>query len=192
MIKSLRLATALLAFIFVGTASATTVSEFSQFSTQVVLFSGLSTSDLVFHQGDVVSYNMTIGSFIQGTMETSVKSVSKEAVVLIQKIEVMGQVQNCEETLNPITGVVTNTVCNGQQQNPGDPSGDVIESRQESVTVPAGTFDTIYTKIRNKKTNAENEQWTNQKLIPILGVVKMTATTQFGPMVIELTSFKKN
>lgn len=184
---------AMLDFAASVTASATTISEVSYLAAQTVLSEGNQAAGFNFHQGDKASYSLNISSFINGTMDISVKSVATDEVVLQQDVNAMGQAQSCTETINPNTGAVKSMVCNGQNQDAGN-AGDyeVVESKEQSVTVPAGTFDTLYIKAHNKKDNNDVEQWINPKLIPVLGMAKMSAPTQMGQMVVELTSFKKN
>lgn len=190
MLKSL---VAILAVVVAGTASATSITEVSHIAIQTVLSNGIENAGLNFKVGDSASYSLDISSFIKGTMDISVKSVSQDAVVLDQAIAVMGQNQSCEETINPNTGAVSSMVCNGQAQDPGNNSDiEVVDSHEEKVTVPAGTFDTLYIKAHDKKANNDIEQWINPKLIPVLGMAKMNAPTQMGTMNLELTSFKKN
>ena len=69
---------------------------------------------------------------------------------------------------------------------------DAKVAANEKVTVPAGTFDTIYIKIKDKANNDQiSEQWVNPRDIPLSGMVKSLADSQLGKVTIELTSFKK-
>jgi hypothetical protein len=36
------------------------------------------------------------------------------------------------------------------------------------------------------------EQWVNPKQVPVMGMVKIIAQSQMGPVTAELTSFKRN
>ncbi len=187
---SIRSTLAVLALVVAGSAQAITMTDISHAVAENIVAPN---AGLVFKVGDEAAYKLAISSFINGTMDISVKSVDTNAVVLDQSIAVMGQNQSCEETINPNTGAVTNMVCNGKPQDPGSSSDiEVVDSKEESVTVPAGTFDCLWIKAHNKKDNTDIEQWINPKLIPVLGLAKMNAPTQMGVMVVELTSFKKN
>jgi hypothetical protein len=175
-------------------ASATTISAFTYDLVEGVLSSQVhSMAGLNFKQGDTAAYKMSIASFINGTMTTTVKSVAVDAVVITQDVSIMGQAQSCDSTINPQTGQIKSIVCNGKPQD-ANQQGDieVVDSKEDSVTVPAGTFDCLYVKAHNKKDNTDIEQWINPKLVPVMGLVKMNAPTQLGTMVAELTSFKRN
>lgn len=156
------------------------------------VFSDVETRGLNWAVGDTANYKLDIGGFIKGTMEMIVKSVNGSEAVLTQNMSVMGQAQNCEMTLNLNTGEVKSMVCNGQNQETG--GGDdveVIETKADTVTVPAGTFECLYIKAHSKKQNADIEQWANPKLIPVLGMAKALMPSQVGKVTIELASFKK-
>ena len=184
---------AVLTVIAAGTASAVTITDVSYAAAQTILSNGTPTAGLNFKVGDSTTYKLSIASFINGTMTMTVKSVDTNAVVLAQDVNVMGQAQSCTETLNPNNGQITDMTCNGQKQDPGDSSQiTVVDSKEASVTVPAGTFDTLWVKAHNAKDNTDIEQWINPKLIPVLGLVKMLAPSQIGQMDVELQSFVKN
>jgi len=141
--------------------------------------------------GDTANYKLSIGGFINGTMVMTIKSVAADAVVIGQDMDLgfMGK-QSCDMTINPNTGETKSMVCNGQAQDPnaGGPV-EVIETKEDTVTVPAGTFTCLY--IKAKQGENQIEQWANPKLIPVAGMVKAIAASQMGPVNIELTSFKK-
>jgi hypothetical protein len=100
--------------------------------------------------------------------------------------------QDCDEVIDSTTGAVKSMVCNGQNQNPGDASDvEVIDSKEDTITVPAGTFTCLYIKAHSKSQNADIEQWANPKLVPVMGLVKALAPSQIGQVTVELTSFKK-
>ena len=68
---------------------------------------------------------------------------------------------------------------------------EIVDQKQEQVTVPAGTFDSIHITIKDKANNGDlSEQWVNPRDIPIAGMVKTLANSQIGKVTMELTSFK--
>jgi hypothetical protein len=143
--------------------------------------------------GDTANYNVSIGGFINGTMIVGVKSVTSSDLVITEDIDLgFAGKQNCEMTIDPTTGKNKKMTCNGQDQQ-GAEDGDVsvLEMKEASITVPAGTFACIYIKAHSKSQNTDIEQWANPKLIPVLGMIKTATTSQMGPVNMELTSFKK-
>lgn len=159
----------------------------------IITVFAMAMAGFTFHEGDQANYKMNIASFINGTMSMTVTAVTADSVTMEQKVDMMGQAQSCISIMNPNTGEIKSITCNGQAQNP-PAAGDieVIETKEDTVTVPAGTFQTLYVKAKQKSQNQEIEQWINPKLIPVGGMVKMNTGTQLGPMTAELTSFKKN
>ena len=101
--------------------------------------------------------------------------------------------QNCEMTINPQTGETKKFVCNGQEQNADQGQVEVIDSKEDTITVPAGTFTCLYIKAKSTAQGQTNEiqQWANPKLVPVMGMVKTIAPSQMGEVNLELTSFKK-
>jgi hypothetical protein len=105
-------------------------------------------------------------------------------------MDIMGQNQNCEMVMNPNTGETTKFECNGQAQDPGDASDiEVIETKEDTVKVPAGTFVCLY--IKAKTQGQEVQQWINPKEVPVMGMVKSIMPSQMGEVTVELASFKK-
>ncbi len=144
-----------------------------------------------FKVGDTASYKLQMG-FLPGTMVMTVTNVVPDEVTISQVMNMLGQKQDCVEVLNPNTGEMKSMTCNGQAQNSGDASDiEVIDQKEDTVTVPAGTFTCLYIKAKQKSNGNEIEQWINPSEIPVFGMAKSTMPSQMGKVVIELTSFKK-
>jgi hypothetical protein len=144
-----------------------------------------------FKVGDTANYSLKMG-FIPGTMTMTVTDVQPSEVTLNQTVSLFGQKQECITKMDPNTGENKGTVCNGQQQQAGSPDDiELVEQKEDTVTVPAGTFVCLYIKAKQKSSGDTIEQWINPSEIPVLGMAKSTVPSQFGQTVIELTSFKK-
>jgi hypothetical protein len=144
-----------------------------------------------FKVGDTASYKLQMG-FLPGTMVMTVTNVVPDEVTISQVMTMLGQKQDCVEILNPNTGEMKSMTCNGQAQDSGDASDiEVIDQKEDTVTVPAGTFTCLYIKAKQKSNGNEIEQWINPSEIPVFGMAKSTMPSQMGKVVIELTSFKK-
>ena len=101
--------------------------------------------------GDTTTYNLDM-TILQGTMVMAVKDVQTDAVTFTQNID-MGAAgkQACEMIINPNTGETKKLTCNGQDQNTGGAGQiEVVEQKEDSVTVPAGTFTCLYIKAKQK------------------------------------------
>jgi hypothetical protein len=174
-------------------ASATTVNDLAYQITSGVM-SDVGAQGFSFKVGDTASYSLNMGGFIKGDMVMTVKAVEADSVTISQDMNMgfLGK-QACEIVLNPNTGEQKSMVCNGQAQKPGDKDDvTLVESKEDTVKVPAGTFTCLYIKAHSKSQNADIEQWVNPKIIAVFGLAKTLAPSQFGQVTIELTSFKKN
>ena len=151
-------------------------------------------SEIKFNAGDTAAYSLNISSFIKGTMTMTVKSVTQQQLVIDQDMDLgsFGK-QSCEETLNPNTGALIKLVCNGQDQTSQQDGKQVIEQEKtDTITVAAGTFKCLYAKVKNTKDNSESEIWLAPNQIPVGGMVKTLAPSQFGQVDVELTSYHAN
>lgn len=143
--------------------------------------------------GDNCHYNMSMGDFLKGTMEIIVREKNDEGYWLDQNMDLgfMGK-QKISVLIDPNTGAVKKVIVNGKEEQPPE-QGDVevIEVKESKITVPAGTFDAVYFKAKDKKNNQEIQQWANPKLVPVMGLIKSISPSQMGEVVNELTKFEK-
>lgn len=144
-----------------------------------------------FKVGDKANYNFTM-AFIPGKMSMEVIDVQPTLITLKQSVDMIIQKQDCTIKLDPNTGENKEIVCNGQQQQ-GAAQEDIemVEQKEDTVTVPAGTFTCLYIKARQKSTNDNVEQWINPSEVPVFGLVKSVSPSPLGAVTMELTSFKK-
>jgi len=190
MIKSILLAMGLAASV---NASALTMNEVVSVANQAIFSGTVEAQGFDFKVGDKADYKLNMGGFIQGTMAMEVKAVAADEVTLAQSVAIMGQNQNCEMVLNPNTGETKSLVCEGKAQEIPDQSGmEVVDMKEDKITVPAGTFECLYIKVKQTKDNSIVEQWANPKLIPVTGMIKSIMPSQLGKVTVELTAFKKN
>lgn len=143
--------------------------------------------------GDACHYNLNVSNFINGKMDMVVREKNAEGFWIDQNMDLgfMGK-QTASILVDPNTGAIKKIIVNGQEQQIPDQSDmEVVEVKETSVTVPAGTFEAVYMKVRDKKQNQDSEQWVNPKLVPITGSIKSVAQTQLGAATTELVSFEK-
>lgn len=141
--------------------------------------------------GDKADYNLSMG-FIKGTMTMKVHEEITEGFWLHQDVALMGQQQKVEILIDKNDGSILQLIVNGQKQEPPKAGNqEVVEMKESSVTVPKGTFDCIYVRIKDLDKNQESEMWINPEIIPIAGMIKNVAPGQFGKVVVELTGFLK-
>ena len=192
MIRSLILAASLFIGLTASAKTATITDVMVHFGRQVIA-SDANTAGLHFTKGDTANYSLTIGSMINGTMVMLVEDVGADGVWIDQNMDLgFAGKQAIRMLLDPNTGAIKRMIVNGKEQTP--PSGDditVIDSKEDKITVPAGTFDCLYIKAHSKSQNADVEQWANLKEVPVMGLVQLKTTSQIGPVVAQLTSSKR-
>lgn len=141
--------------------------------------------------GQENNYKLNMGGFINGTMKMSVREITADGIWMVQDVDLMIQKQKVEVLIDPNNGQIKKMIVNGQEQAPPKADYEVLEQKEDHITVPAGSFDTIYIKVKDKAANdAISEQWVNPRDIPLSGMVKSLADSQMGKVTIELTSFK--
>lgn len=151
----------------------------------------VSTMALNWKVGESANYNVDMG-FIKGTMVMSVASIGADGIWMNQDMDLgfMGK-QQVQTLLDPNTGAILKMIVNGQEQQPPTQDIEIISTLEESVTVPAGTFDSLHVVAKDKSNNDEINFWINPKVVPLSGMLKQVAPSQFGQVTVELTSFNK-
>lgn len=144
--------------------------------------------------GDTNTYDLNVGGFINGSMVMAVARYTAEGFWVTQDLDLgFAGKQNAEILFDKNTGQVLKMIVGGKEQALPDPNDlELIDMKEAKVTVPAGTFDCIHIRARNKKENNEINQWANPQLIPISGMLKSIAPSQLGEVNIALKSFRKN
>lgn len=167
-------------------------STWVSFVKQAEVQTEIGTQQLPWVVGETADYKLNIGGFLNGTMKMLVRELTPEGFWIEQNIDLMIQKQKVEILFDASTGQVKEILVDGQkQQMPEAGEQEILESRPDTVTVPAGTFECAYLKIKDKKENSETELWVNPDEIPILGLIKNVGQSQIGPVTMELTAFNK-
>lgn len=150
------------------------------------------TSGLNWKVGDQNNYNLDMG-FIKGTMTMRLREIVAEGMWLDQDMDLgfMGK-QKAEILIDQNTGETKKLIVNGQEQQIPKNEMEVVEVKEDKITVPAGTFDCIHARLKDKSNNQESNAWINPQQIPLSGMLKMIQPGQFGNVTVLLTSFKKN
>lgn len=142
--------------------------------------------------GDTMTYQVSMGFF--GKIGSMVKSVTKDegtSIWLTQNIALQSQKELVEVLFNKADGKILKMIRNGSEMQIPDDKIEVISQDYAEVTVPAGTFQSIHIVAKSKQVS-KIEMWANPTQTAIDGAVKQIMATQFGDMVLELASFKRN
>lgn len=142
--------------------------------------------------GDQADYTLDMG-FLKGTMNSSVRSIGAEGIWMDQNMDMgFAGKQKIETLVDQNTGAIKKMIVNGKEEQIPEQDVEVIEVKEDRITVPAGTFDCIHARMKDKKDNKEVNAWINPQLVPMSGLLKQVAPTQFGTVTVLLKSFKKN
>ncbi|MCB0391145.1 MAG: hypothetical protein KDD58_07635 [Bdellovibrionales bacterium] len=142
--------------------------------------------------GENTQHNINMG-FVSGTMDSKVREATTEGFWMEQKMNLgfFGE-QLVEIHINKNTGEIIEMRVNGEKQTPPDQGNqEIVDMQEASISVPAGTFDCVYLKIRDNSNNQESQAWLNPTVIPMTGMIKMIQPSQFGEVVVELTGYQK-
>ena len=150
------------------------------------------TTGLDWKVGDRADYSIDMG-FIKGSMITSVASIGADGIWMNQDMDLgFAGKQKMEMLIDPNTGETKKLLVNGKEQQIPKQDIEVIEVKEARITVPAGTFDCIHARLKNKEDNSEINAWINPEQVPLSGMLKQVAPSQFGQVTVVLKSFKKN
>lgn len=143
--------------------------------------------------GDQNNYDLNVGTFIKGKMSMLVREISADGVWVDQDQDMGFAGKHKGSALYDInTGELKRLILDGKEQQVKKPNTELIDTKDEEVQVPAGKFESIHARILDKDENVEINAWINFRDIPISGMLKMTKPSQFGEILVELRSFKKN
>jgi len=140
--------------------------------------------------GDRASYKLDMAGFLKGTSNNYVREDTGTGFWIVQEIDLMFQKQKVEILINKTTGRIERLLVNGQEQSVPQNETEVLEMKEDRITVPAGTFDCIYAKIRDRSDGKISEAWINPKVVPMSGTLKAVADSQLGKVVQEVTSMQ--
>jgi hypothetical protein len=140
--------------------------------------------------GDSQDLNISLQSFPMGTMHKEAVSEEGNAIWLKQSMS-GGMIGNqvVEVLLDRATGKVLKMKQNGQDKPVPDEKIEIIDQETATVTVPAGTFETIH--IRARSSQGDIELWANPQAISLDGTAKMLVKAQGMPVSLELTKFSR-
>lgn len=158
---------------------------------QPYIQSSVVTQGLNWTVGQENNYKIDMG-FIKGTMKMSVREIIADGIWMVQDIDLSIQKQKVEVLLDPNNGQIKKMLVNGKEQAPPKSEFEIIDQKEDKITVPAGTFEAIYIKVKDNANKGQiTEQWVNPRDVPLSGMVQSKSDSQLGKVTIQLTSFKK-
>ncbi|MEK7355863.1 MAG: hypothetical protein AAB250_05410 [Bdellovibrionota bacterium] len=182
------------ALIAVGAAQAQATIGFDVGQLQVqALVEAQATQGLNWKVGDQADYSVDIGGFIKGTSHNFVREDTGTELWMVQDMDLgFAGKQKVEVLFDKATGQIKKMLANGQEQEiPDNKDVEIVEMKEDHLKVAAGEFDCIYAKIKNKKDGSIQEAWINPQEVPMSGLLKALADSQFGKVVQELNKFQR-
>ncbi len=190
MFKSI-LAVLALAFTAQAQAAPTLFEAISQ-AQQTSIMDQAKTQGLDWKVGDQNDYTLDMG-FIKGSMSMKMREIVADGYWLDQDMDLgFAGKQQAQMLLDPNTGEIKKMIVNGKEQQVPKQNIEIVEVVEDHITVPAGSFDCIHARIKDKDNNQETNAWINPQLIPLSGMLKTIQPSQFGNVTIELKSYRKN
>lgn len=194
----IKLSSALSQFVIVASLLTSSISfsaEYNPFTpslTQLVLSQQYSPFAMLdWKIGDKMEYDVKMGFFGKvGTMQKEVTGEQGDTVIFQQKIVMQSQNELVEVWINRYTGAVEKIIRNGKEEEIGDDGLEIIEQKDTTVTVPAGTFDALYIHAKTKQVS-KIEIWMNPNETCMDGALKQVMKTSLAPVEMLLTSFHK-
>jgi hypothetical protein len=138
--------------------------------------------------GEFQDMNISLQGMAMGTIHK--EATSEEGNALWLKETMAGAMIGnhvVEVLLDRADGHVLKMKQDGQEKPVPTDKLEIIDQETATVTVPAGTFETIH--IRAKSEQGPLEVWANPQAITLDGTAKMTMTAQGMPIGMELTKF---
>ena len=169
-------------------------SAFVQFSQPLIdsvqIQSNVSAMALKWKVGDKADYKMAVGGFINGTIKSFVREDNGTEIWVQQDMDLgFAGKQKVEILFDKASGQVKKLLADGKEQQIPDASKmELVETKEDQVTVPAGTFNAVYAKIKDRDSGNIQEAWINPQEVPINGMVKALADSQLGKVTQELTA----
>lgn len=138
--------------------------------------------------GDYTNYDVTSSFGNLGTMEKSATAVEGNGVWVKSELNAIGQKQLTEMLVDQSDGKILKYRENGQEKPvPTGGNLEVISEEGDTVTVPAGTFETIH--IKAKQDGKDFQVWVNPSQVPLDGTIQAIIDTGMFPVTLKLTKY---
>lgn len=142
--------------------------------------------------GDKNVYSLNV-SVINGSMDMSVREIGTDGIWVDQNMDLGFAGKHTGAMLmDANTGEIKKLIMDGKEQAIPENNMKPVEAHEDKITVPAGTFDCVYAKLKDEKTGEIAEAWINPEKVSIGGSLKMIQQSQAGEVTLELTSFTRN
>jgi len=132
-------------------------------------------------------------SFGEGEMRKVVESEEDGAIWVVTDLSILGQVQNTRALVRRSDARILRFIVNGNEQTPPSEEQEIeiLEQRTETITVPAGMYETLYVKIRAMQQGREiiQEIWLAPNEVVMEGSVKIRIPDNLFNVEMELVRY---
>ncbi len=174
-----------------ASAEMTIISPQSMGNLASLLSSGpIDAQGLDWKVGDSTDYKVTVSMGITGTMHKEVTKDEGNSLWFSQQLNLVIGKDNSEVQIEKATGKILKIIRNGQEEKIPDSELEIIETKNDVVTVPAGKFKVLYVHARTKDV-PKIELWANQREIAMDGAAKTAIDQGNLKLTMELTKFTK-
>jgi hypothetical protein len=138
--------------------------------------------------GEFQDLNLSLQGMSLGTMHKEATKEEGNGIWLTQTMA--GPMGNhvIEALLDRADGRVLKMRQDGKDTAVPEDKLEIIDQETATITVPAGTFETIHVRAKSQK-SGNIELWANPKAITLDGTAKMNAEANGMPISMELTKF---
>lgn len=147
----------------------------------------IGTLNLSWVVGEKTEYVLSLLSMPAGTINIEVVKETTKGFWVNQNIILFGQTSLVEMLFDKQTGEILESIVDGESKEPVEEERVIMDQREERVTVPGGTFNSLYTK---SQVNGQlTEEWVNLKIIPIFGLLRQRVASDMGSLSLALKNY---
>jgi hypothetical protein len=192
----MKIRTFLLGVVLACSVASAQAQEFTvaEFNTQDLLRSVSTLSLINWKVGDSQDYKVVLSGFgMEGTLaKVATKEENNGTAIWVKnemKLPIMNDTQ--EILFDRNTAKVLKYIHNGKEEQLPDDKIEIVETKNEEVTVPAGTFKSTHVIAKSKQVK-QIDIWINPRDISLDGAAKMFMDQGQVKITMELTKFTKN
>ncbi|MBI3557581.1 MAG: hypothetical protein HY074_15075 [Deltaproteobacteria bacterium] len=172
-----------------GSAQANIVT-IEQINTQQLMTSVATMALINWKVGDMQDSKVSLSLGMEGTMHKEATKEEGNGIWIKNVLTLPIQSDTQELLIDRTSGKTLKYVHNGKEEQMPESNIEIIGTKNETITVPAGTFKVTHVSAKSKDVQAI-EIWMNPRDISLDGAAKEFLDQGMIKITLELTSFKK-
>lgn len=143
--------------------------------------------------GDSQDYKVSMGFGLEGTLHKEATKEENDGQAIWVKNEMKLPIMNDTQEIlfDRKTAKVLKYVHNGKEEQLPDDKIEIVDTKNEEVTVPAGTFKSMHVRAKTKQVS-QIDIWINPRDVSLDGAIKEYMDQGMMKITIELTAFTKH